>query len=142
MYVIISLRLTFGGGNGPAKWITIDKPIADLVNDLLLGYTWEPQETQSPNQDSIPPSSSQEISIPFAQSKPLEVDIPVSPQVKIDNYLDDCIAVISHIGNNRSRGHTAMILAIHPISRPLSQKEPVPRDKMIDPSKTKSEGAL
>ena len=57
-------------------------------------------------------------------------------------YLDDCIAVIPDIGNNRARGNSAMTLAIHAVSQKLAQKEPLPRDKMIKPKKAKSEGAL
>ena len=45
LYVLILLRLTFGGANGPAKWITIAEPNADLGNALLSGVTWETQET-------------------------------------------------------------------------------------------------
>ena len=66
----------------------------------------------------------------------------VDHQVKIDIYLDDCITVIPDIVNNRAIGNTAMPLAIHAVSRPLSQKEPVHRYEMTDPSKTKAEGSL
>ena len=51
LYVLISLRLTFGGENVPDKWSTIAEKIADLVNSLLLDDTWDTQETQTPNQD-------------------------------------------------------------------------------------------
>ena len=40
LYVLVSLRLNFGGANGPSKWITIAKPIGDLRNTLLLEDTW------------------------------------------------------------------------------------------------------
>ena len=142
LYVLISLRLTFGGANRPAKWSTISKPFTDLRNALLLDNTWEAQETQTPNQDLIPPPSTKDISISFAESKALAVKIPVDPQAKIDIYLDDCIKVIPDIGNNRYRGNTAMPLVIHAVSRPLGQKYPPSRDKMIETSKEKSEGAL
>ena len=127
-YVIISQRLIFGGENGPAEWSTIVEPIADLGNALLLDNTWEPQETQAPNQDSIPPPSTQDISIPFAQSKALAFDIPVDNQGKIDICLDYCITVIPYIGNNRTRGNSSIPIPIHAVSRPLSQKELVPSD--------------
>ena len=74
-----------------------------------------------------------DYSIPFAHSKTLAVNIPVDPQGKIDKYLENCIAVVTDIGNNRARLNAAMPLAIHAISRPLSQKEPVPRDEMTEP---------
>ena len=50
-YVLISLRLHFGGANGPAKWSTISKSIADLGNALPLDNTWEPGETQVSGRD-------------------------------------------------------------------------------------------
>ena len=50
LYVLISLRLTFSGANGPSERITIAEPIADPGNALLLYNTWETQETQAPNQ--------------------------------------------------------------------------------------------
>ena len=70
----------------------------------------------------------QDDSIPFADSKPLAVDIPVDPQGKIDIYLDNLITVIPDIGNNRSRGNAAMPLAIDAVSHPLSQREQAPRE--------------
>ena len=39
-YVLISLRLNFGGANRPVKRSTTAKPIADLGNALLLEKTW------------------------------------------------------------------------------------------------------
>ena len=72
---------------------------AELGNAILLDDNLEPQETKAPNQDSIPPPSTQDNSIPFSQSKHLAVDIPVDTQGNIDIHLDDCITVISNIGN-------------------------------------------
>ena len=83
-----------------------------------LGTTRNP----SPNQDSTSQPSTQEISIPFAQSKPLSVDIPVNTQGKIDIHLDNFITVIPDIGSNRARGKAAISLATHAVSRPLAQK--------------------
>ena len=134
LYFLISLRITFWGENGPDKWSTISKPIADLGNALLLDDTWEPRETQAPNQYSIPPPSTQDESTPFFQSKPLAVYIPVDPQGKIDMYLYYCITVIPDIGSKRSRGNAEIPLAIHALSRPLAQIEIVPRDEIIYPS--------
>ena len=39
LFLLISLRLTFGGANGPAKWSTTAKQITDLGNALLLDGT-------------------------------------------------------------------------------------------------------
>ena len=80
------------------------------------------KKNQSPNQDSIRPLSTQEISIQFAQSKELAVDIPVDTQVHIDIYLDNFITVLPDIGKNRDRVNTTMPLAIQAVSLPLSQK--------------------
>ena len=126
--------------NGPAYWSTIAKPIVDLGNALLLDNTWEPRETQSPNQELIPPPSTQDTSILFAHIKPLAFYIPVEPQGKIDIYLDDCITFIPDIGNNRARENAIITLAIHAVSTPLSHNEPVPRDEMIYPSKQNPKG--
>ena len=139
---LISLRLTFGEANGSAGWSTISKNIADLRSALLLDGTWEPRETQAPNQDSIPLPSTQYESILFARSKPLGVNITVDTQVNIDIYLDNWIIVIPNIGNNGAKENTEIPLAIHAVSRPLAQKELVPRDEIIRLSKAKSEGAL
>ena len=138
LYVLLLLRLAFGEANGSAEWSKIAEPIADIRNALLFDDTWEPQETQAPNQDLIHLPSSQGISIPFAHRKPLAVNIPVNPQGNIDIYLDSCITIIADIGNNRSRGKTVLPLAIQSISQPFSRKEPVLRDEMIKPSKEKS----
>ena len=53
----------------------------------------------------------------------------------MDIYLDDVITVSPDIGNNRARGKASIPLAIHAVSRPSAQKELVPRDKRMEPSK-------
>ena len=52
------------------------------------------------------------------------------------------MTVIPYIGNNRDRGNSAIPLAIHAVSQPLAQKEPVTRDEIIEPPKAEAEGAL
>ena len=66
LYVLISLRIAFGGAERPSKYSTIAKPIADFGNTLLLDDTWEPRETKAPNQDSIPMPSTRDDSILFS----------------------------------------------------------------------------
>ena len=129
---VISLRLNFSGANGPTKWRTINEPIAELRKALLLDDTWEPRETQDPNQDSITPASTLDNSILFAHSIPLVADTLVDPQGKVDIYLDNCIIVVPYISNNRARVNAAMLLKIHAVSHPLAQQEPVLRDKIIE----------
>ena len=58
----------------------------------------------------------------------------------MDIYVENGIPVSPDISNNTSRGNAAMPLSVYAISRPLAQKELVPRDEMIDPSKAKYEG--
>ena len=102
-----------------------------------MHYSWTTlgnHEKSKPQTKTLPPPpSTQDIPIPFSQSRHLAFNIPVNPQGKIDIYMDDCITVIPDIVNNRSRVNAAMPLTIHSVSRTLSQKEPVPIDEMIDP---------
>ena len=54
-YIIISLRITFGGAPGPAYFCTFSDIFCDTINDLLDCDSWNENEVCSEFEKFIPP---------------------------------------------------------------------------------------
>jgi hypothetical protein len=111
-------RLTFGGSPCPNEFGVVSELCTDLANDLLHCPDWQPEKVHSPHSNLILDPLLLEDSVPFRQAKELDVDIPVDDWGCINDFIDDGIAIVPDIGNNRNRELQAMLLAIHTICRP------------------------
>jgi hypothetical protein len=80
--------------------------------------------------------------IPFTQAEDLDVDIPFDPSGQIDDFIDDGIAVVPDIGNNKDRGVAAILLAIHTLCRPIDPGEPILREDCLSLDKLQEEGMM
>ena len=47
-FILLALRLTFGGKPCPSEWGSISETAADIVNDLLDCESWNPTKVHSP----------------------------------------------------------------------------------------------
>ena len=101
-----------------------------------------PRKVFPPDSHLIPEPATLPDNIPFEQSLPLVVDVPLSNVGKADVYLDDIIPVILDENDNFAGGRLAPALAIHLVSRELNCNEPLPRHPMMSLTKLKAEGAL
>ena len=52
-FVLLALRLTFGGAANPSQWSDMSELICNLVNDIVHDNGWDPLMLQSPHQDLI-----------------------------------------------------------------------------------------
>jgi hypothetical protein len=92
IFVLIALRLTFGGASNPSQWSDISEMATDLANDIVRDDGWDPNTHVSP-----PPHQQllkdeiefEDPSIPLAQADELAVDIPAEDHPKSDCYIDD-----------------------------------------------------
>jgi len=114
--VIMFLRMTFGGKPNASEWGCISETVADLANKLLVCETWDPNTLHSPLQNKIPPRKTLDSAIPFAPA-----------------YSTSGVA---------EKLEAAIPLAIHAITRPLDEAEPIPRHNMISMSKLLANGSL
>jgi hypothetical protein len=114
----------------------------DLANDILHCPEWDPNEVYSPHSHSLSDTVELDNSIPFGQAKELDVDIPVDDWGRIDDFIDDGIAIVPDLGQNRNHAVQAMLLAIHTICRPLDENETITREDCLSLGKLQEEGTL
>jgi len=68
-----------------------------------------------------------DAAIPLAPAATLDVHIPNDDMGRIDDFIDDGIAIVPDLNDNKSRGVQALLLAIHILFRPVDQNENIPR---------------
>jgi len=107
----------------------------------LMGH-WDTGTLADPLLDSLHHPSPLPMDIPFKQSKPMIIGIPMNNKGKTDVYIDDFISVTPDISDNCNRTSAATILAIRSLSRPLDNSDPIPRKDIISLKKFIAEGSL
>jgi hypothetical protein len=93
-YLLMALRMTFGGAANPSRWSDLSELMCDVANDLVRHAGWDHNVFNSPNQatvDTTPEPS--DTTVPLAPSIQLNVDLPLDLQPKCDVYLDDLIGI-------------------------------------------------
>ena len=143
LYIMINLRLSFGGSACPAEWCLISESITDLANRILNDETWEPEDMQPIILDKVPPTKILDDSIPFKKAKELIVDIPTEPVGQADVYIDDvCTIGVLSSDTTEKKLRSGVLLAMELTGRPLATDEPLPRDPMPSMDKLLSEAGL
>ncbi len=138
----LSLRLTFGGSPCSNEWCTFTELCTDLANDILHCKEWKPSLLHSPHIEKLPPAQFLDDTIPFSPAADLDLDIPDDDMGRIDDFIDDGIAIVPDLNNNRHRGVAALLLAIHTLCRPLDPNEPIFREDCLSLEKLAEEGIM
>ena len=141
-FLLMALRLTFGGKPCPSEWGCISEPVTDLATDILNCEEWDPNKTKSPIQNKFPPRTSLPVHIPFTKAKHTIVDIPQKDKGKCNVYIDDTVAMGPDLPGNALRLESAITLAFHIFGRPIDKNEPIPRKDIIFFDKLIAEGAI
>ena len=141
-YIILSLRITFGGTSGPADFCLFSDILCDTINDLLACKPWDEKQICSDFIKNIPPAENMNNNIPFAKASELSVDIPIEDTGKFDVYIDDFIGIKVDIANNKSRLEVAPCTVIQKVSNNPTSENHIPRDNMIEIDKCIAEGAI
>ena len=89
MFILLALRLTFGGKVCPFDWCTIYEPVVDLANALLDCDSLDPSTIHSLSQHLVPATKYLPDSIPLAAAREPCVDVPVSEFGTVDGYIDN-----------------------------------------------------
>jgi hypothetical protein len=119
---LLSLRLTFGGSPCPNEWCIASELCTDLANDILHCKEWNPAELHSPHAPKLPTPQYLSDHIPFAPAAHLDVTIPEDDMGRIDDFIDDGIAIVPDLNDNKNRAVQALLLAIHILFRPVDRK--------------------
>jgi hypothetical protein len=140
-YILVSLRLPFGGAPCPSDFCVVSDVITDTINDLLACDEWDPSSISSQFLAKIPDEISLPDSLPFATARDLSVVLPDDYHGKADCFVDDIISCAVDDGDNLLRLKAAACTVIHAISHQASSDTHLPRQDIIADDKNEAEGA-
>ena len=142
-FAFIALRMTFGGAANPYFWGEISELVIDLANALLQAEDWNPDEFCSPLQHLLPDTVDTNTSEPLAKALPLAVKINTNGgRCKSDIYIDDGATIMLNSEENKKKGASAVLLAIHIVGRAFDKEDPLKRKDLVSFSKLQAEGRL
>ena len=99
-YLLISLRMPFGGSPCPNHFCLISDIICDTINDLLSCEEWDYKQVCSEWAKIIPQEKSLNGKISFAQAREMSVSLPNEDRGKADVFVDDVILVCVDLEDN------------------------------------------
>lgn len=141
-FLLVALRMTFGGSPCPSIWGVIYETITDVGNVLLQNKLWDHNELFDPLSSTLDAPAVLPKSIPFQQTRDLSVEILTNYKGKVDIYIDDSIGIAPELGDAPARVVRAIPLAIRSISWPLSAHDVIPRRHINSLKKLCAEGQL
>ena len=140
-YVLVSLRLPFGGSPCPSDFCLISDIITDTINDLLACKDWDPNTVQSEYVTNIPPPKPLPEDIPYAMARSLSVSLENEPSAKADVFVDDIMSIAVDHNDNLTRLATAPCTVIHAIAHKACGQTYLKRQDLISAEKNEAEGA-
>ena len=130
-FLIMALRLMFGGSPCPNLWNFISESGTDLANMLIQNEFWDHNILFDPLSSKLDFPDSLPDNIQFSQTKELAVSIPINDIGKADIYIDDIIGIALDKNDNVNRVSAAIPLVIHCLARPLDPLDEIPRKKLF-----------
>jgi hypothetical protein len=133
-FLLVALRLTFGGAPNPSRWSDLSEIACDLSNDLARNPGWDPQRHLSPHSNKLPPEPLLEPpTIPFATAEPLSVPLPDDDEPKSEVYIDDLFNCF--LQQHLVRGREILPFVLQLLGRPPDAGDPIERDDVLSISK-------
>jgi hypothetical protein len=139
-YILVSLRLPFGGSPCPSDFCLVSDIITDTINDLLASKNWDPKLIRSDYTKKIPAAIPSDPSIPFAKARSLSVPIVNEPDSKADVFVDDIISITVDSQDNLARLMAAPCTVIHAVAHSATDTH-LKRQNLISDEKNEAEGA-
>jgi len=142
-FILLPLRLAFGGSACPSEWCVASEIITDLANKILNHEHWDPFSLTAESSIFVPATALLDSSIPFKQARPMIVEPKVERFGKSDVYLDDiCLVGVLSDDESERRLKNSILLAMEVVGRPMNKNEPLPRDDLASKSKLLAESGL
>ena len=140
-YILVSLRLPFGGSPCPSDFCLVSDIITDTINDLLACGDWDPTTVKSDYVKNIPKPKPLPDNVPFAPARSLSVNLETEPCAKADCFVDDILSMTIDEGDNLLRLATAPCTVIHAMAHRTRGKTYLRRQDLISAEKNEAEGA-
>ncbi len=133
-YILLALRMTFGGAPNPSQWSDVSEMATDLANDLVRDDGWDHHLHKSPHQGIIGDAIVWEPEdIPIAPAEEIAVKLPHDDSPKADCYIDDIFSVF--LEEDVERGSRIVPFVLHLLGRPIQDKESLTREDLLSMSK-------
>jgi hypothetical protein len=133
-FLLIALRLTFGGAPNPSRWSDLSEIACDLSNDLARNPGWDPTRHLSPHASKLPPEPLLEPpDVPFAIAHHLSVPLPVDDAPKSEVYIDDLFNC--YLQRHLPHGHEILPFVLELLGCPPNAGDPIERDDVLSISK-------
>ena len=140
-FILIPLRLPFGGSQCPSDFCLFSDVMTDSINDLMTCKAWDPFNTCSEYISKIPAPSKLPDDIPFEQAREFSIKITEGDICKADVFIDDVITVSADVRDNLQRLIAAPCTIMHAIAHKNSEKEEfIPRQDLIAEDKDEAKG--
>ena len=141
-FILIPLRLPFGGSICPSEFCLLSDMMTDAINDLLASKDWNPREVHSNYVVQIPPPKKLPDDIPFEKAQDLSVIIEEGDICKADVFIDDVITVGVDMDDNLERIVAAPCSIMHAMAHNDNELlSSIPRQNIIADDKNEAEGA-
>ena len=140
-YILIPLRLPFGGAPCPSDFCVVSDVITNVINDLMGNPAWDPGAVHSNYVHKIPEAKIEPHNIPFAPGRKLSVQLPANDSPAADCFVDDIISSAVDVADNLQRITAAPCTVIHALAHTADQATHITRNNMIADDKNEAEGA-
>jgi hypothetical protein len=142
-YILLPLRLSFGGSACPAEWCIASEITTDLANRILNHNHWDPKSLKARLSDSVPDTKILDSTIPFHSAKTMIVNPGVDTVGKSDVYVDDiCLVGVLKDHDSELKLKNSILLALEIVGRPICKNEPLIREELASKSKLIAESGL
>ena len=139
-YILLALRLPFGGSPCPSEFCLVSDIIADATNDLFACKHWDPNSVHSKYVSKIPKPQSLPKSIQFGPALPTSVPNMEKDNCSADVFIDDIITLGVDIGNNVTKIMAGPCTIIHAMAHTASNDTTILRQDFIADDKNDVEG--
>ena len=139
-YLLLSLRLPFGGSPCPSKFCLLSDLLTDTINDLMNCEEWDPFIMKSEYVYKVPAPKMLPEQVPFAEAKEMSVTLEKDECCKSDVFVDDIITVGVDIDNNLAKIVAAPCTIMHAVAHKANGDTFIPRQDLIADDKNEAEG--
>jgi hypothetical protein len=129
-FLLVALRLTFGGAPNPSRWSDLSILACDLSNGLVRNPGWDPRQHYSPNSAKLPAHSILEpTAVPLAVAQPLSIPLPINDTPKSKVYINDLFNCYLH--RDILQGSDILPFVLHLLRRLPNPADPIERDDVL-----------
>jgi hypothetical protein len=133
-FLLVALRLTFGGAPNPSRWSDLSEIACGLSNGLARNSGWDPWRHFLPHSTKLPATPLLEPpDITLAIAQPLSVPLLIGDAPKSEVYIDNLFNCYLH--RHLQRGSEILPFVLQLLGWTPNSSGPIARDDVLSISK-------